>query len=127
MVMRRGVGLGRNFSDYDQLTLRASVVTGPGVLFSPEMTLLRQGAGDFRQPYPPVTAYDTMATVLSGVVERTLRLAAAADWRGGPWQLHADGGAHLIHNYQHVTGATKTRFVGSIGLTYYFRRESVLP
>ncbi len=79
-VMRRGVGLGRNFSDYDQLTLRASVVTGPGVF-----------------------------------------------WRAGPWQLHADGGAHVISNYQHVSGATKTNFVGSVGLTFYFRRESVLP
>ena len=126
-VMRRGVGLGRNFSDYDQLTLKASVVTGPGVLLSPEVTLLRQGEGDFRLPYPPVTAYDSTPTIFAGIVQRTVRLAAAADWRGGPWQLHADGGAHLIHNYQHVTGASKTRFVGSVGLTFWFRRESVLP
>ncbi len=126
-VMRRGVGLGRNFSDYDQLTLRTSVVAGLGVLLAPEVTLLRQGEGDFREPYPPVAAYDTTPTIFVGVVERTLRLATALEWRGGPWQLHADGGAHLIHNYQHVTGDTKTRFVGSIGLTYWLRRESVLP
>ncbi len=126
-VMRRGVGLGRNFSDYDQLTLRASVVAGPAVLLSPEVTLLRQGEGDFRSPYPPVAAYPTTPRIFAGIVERTVRLAAAADWRGGPWQLHADGGAHLIHNYQHVSGAAKTRFVGSVGLTFYFRRESVLP
>ncbi len=126
-VMRRGVGLGRNFSDYDQLTVRASVVTGPGVLLSPEVTVLRQGEGDFRQPYPPTAAYDTTPRIFVGVVERTLRLATALDWRAGPWQLHADGGAHVIGNYQHVSGATKTKFVGSVGLTFYFRRESVLP
>src|SRR5437764_3460625 len=28
-VMRRNVGLGRNFSGYDQLTLRGSVIAGP--------------------------------------------------------------------------------------------------
>src|SRR5258708_5645461 len=126
-VMRRGVGLGRNFSDYDQLSLKASLVAGPGVLVSPEITVLRQGEGDFRKPFPPVAAYDTTPTPLDRVVERPVRLAPALHWRAAPWQLHADGGVHLIHNYQHVTGATKTKFVGSIGLTFYFRRESVLP
>src|SRR5207247_11340302 len=47
-VESRLVGLGRNFSDYDQLTLRASLLAGPGVLVQPEATLLRQGEGDFR-------------------------------------------------------------------------------
>src|SRR5207248_7242634 len=31
-VMRRGVGLGRNFSGYDQLTLKGSMIAGPGIL-----------------------------------------------------------------------------------------------
>src|SRR5439155_9461853 len=56
-VLRRGVGLGRNFSDYDQLTLRASMIAGPSVLLEPEVTLLRQGQGDFRLPYPAVAQY----------------------------------------------------------------------
>src|SRR5439155_167715 len=69
-VESRLVGLGRNFSDYDQLTLRASLLAGPGVLVQPEATLLRQGEGDFRLPYPPVAAYGTTPTLFAGDVER---------------------------------------------------------
>ena len=126
-VMRRGVGLGRNFSDYDQLTLRASVVTGPGLLLSPEATLLRQGEGDFRLPYPPVSAYDSTPAFLSGVVERTARLALEARLEGARWGLQGDGGMHLIHNAGHVAGANRTRWVGSVAVTFRFRRESLLP
>ena len=125
--MRRGVGLGRNFSDYDQLTLRASVVLGPGVLVTPEATLLRQGQGDFRLPYPAVAVYDSTPTFLSGVVERTVRLALGAQWHGGGWSIVADGGAHLIRNAGHVAGRHDTRWVGSIGVTHRLHWESVLP
>jgi hypothetical protein len=126
-VMRRGLGLGRDFSDYDQLTLKAGVAAGPGVLLTPEATLLRQGQGDFRLPYPPVTAYDTTPGFLAGIVQRTVRLAVDARLERPRWSLVADGGAHLIHNAGHVAGATRTRWVGSIALTYRFHKESVLP
>jgi hypothetical protein len=126
-VMRRGVGLGRNFSDYDQVTLRTSVVLGPGVLLSPEATLLRQGQGDFRLPYPAVAAYDSTPTFLAGVVARTVRLALGAQWHGGGWSIVADGGAHLIRNAGHVAGRTDTQWVGSVGVTYRLHWESVLP
>src|SRR5258708_35883998 len=102
--MRRGVGLGRNFSDYDQLSLKASLVAGPGVLVSPEITVLRQGEGDFRKRFPPVAAYDTTPTLFDGVVERTLRLATALDWRGGAWQSPTDRGGAPLHRDPHVTG-----------------------
>ena len=126
-VMRRDVGLGRNFSDYDQLTVRAGWYAGPGVLLSPEATLVRQGAGDFRLPYPPVAAYDTTPTFLAGVVQRTLRLALGAELARGRYTVSADAGVHLLHNAGHVTGVDKSRFVGRIALTYRFRKESVLP
>jgi hypothetical protein len=126
-VMRRGVGLGRNFSDYDQLTLRASVVLGPGVLLTPEATLLRQGQGDFRLPYPAVAAYDSTSTFLAGIVERTVRLALGAQWHGGGWSLVADGGAHLIHNAGHVVGRNDTQWVGSVAVTRRLHWESVVP
>ena len=126
-VMRSGVGLGRNFSDYDQLTVRGSWYAAPGVLLSPEATLLRQGAGDFRLPYPPVTAYDTTPTFLAGVVQRTLRLAAAAELARSRYSVSAEAGVHFVRNAGHVTGASESRFVGRIAVTYRLRRESVLP
>jgi hypothetical protein len=126
-VMRRGVGLARNFSDYDQLTLRASLLTAHGVLLTPEVTLLRQGEGDFRLPYPSVAAYDSTPTFLSGVVERTLRVAVSAQLSAGSLSLSGDGGVHMISNFGHVDGVNETRWVGRVQLEWRYRKESLIP
>src|SRR5712692_3431828 len=110
------LGTGRNFDDYDQLTATASWLARVGLLLQPEVTVLRQGEGDPRLPHPLVPAYPTTATVLQGVVERTIRLAVNADWQHRGLSVTAGGGVHLIHNAGHVTGASDTRWVGSIGL-----------
>jgi hypothetical protein len=127
MVASRNVGLGRNFSDYDQLTLRAAVLAGPGVLLEPEATLLRQGQGDFRSPYPPVAAYGSTPTLFAGVVERTVRLALGARWQQGAWGLTGNGGVHFIHNAGHATGVSETKWVGGITLSYRFHMQGALP
>jgi hypothetical protein len=126
-VMRRNVGLARDFSDYDQLSLRAGLLAGAGVLLAPEVTLVRQGEGDFRRTYPAVAAFDTTPTFLAGIVERTLRLALSAHWPVGTWQLDADAGVHLVSNANHLSGESEARFVGRVGITYRFKKESVLP
>src|SRR6266568_1499943 len=126
-VESRFVGLGRNFSDYEQATLVASLVAGPGVLLAPEATLLRQGQGDFRDPYPPVAAYGSTPTIFSGIVERTVRLAAGVAWQRGPWGLSGNGGVHFIHNAGHVAGASDTKWVGSVTLSYRFHVQGALP
>jgi hypothetical protein len=122
-----GLGTGRNFSDYDQATLRASFMAPPSILLTPEVTLLRQGEGDLHLPHPPVSAYPSTPTFLAGVVERTLRLAAGGHAAHGRWVLSADGGVHLISNAGHVTGANKTRWVGSIQLMWRTSTERQVP
>jgi hypothetical protein len=126
-VMRRGVGLARNFSDYDQLTLRASLIAGPGALLEPEITLLRQGEGDFRLPYPSVAQFDSTPSIFAGVVERTLRLAVAAEVAHGRWVVSGDGGVHLIGNAGHVSGADETRWVGRVQLLWRTKKEGRVP
>src|SRR5947199_169285 len=127
-VERRFVGLGRGFSDYDQATLTASVIAAPGLLVSPEVTLLRQGEGDFRRPYPPISAYGTTATILSGVVERTLRAAVSGSYaHGAHLGLKFDAAVHRVSNERHVTGRTGTKFVGSVAVTYRFSTQGGLP
>ena len=126
-VMRRGVGLARNFSDYDQLTLRGSIVAGPGVLLEPEVTLLRQGEGDFRLPYPTVAQFDSTPTLFAGVVERTVRLALGGHIAHGRWVVSGNGGAHLIHNVGHVTGANETRWVGTVSVLWRTMKEGRVP
>jgi hypothetical protein len=126
-VMRRGVGLGRNFSDYDQLTLRGSLIAGSGVLLEPEITFLRQGEGDFRLPYPTVAQYDSTPTLFAGTVTRTVRLALAARVAHGRWVLSGDGGVHIIDNYQHASGANKTRWVGRVEIGWRTKKEGRIP
>ena len=128
-LMRRSVGLGRNFSDYDQLTLRGSMMAGPGVVLEPEITLLRQGEGDFRLPYPTVAQFDSTPTIFAGVQERTLRLAIAGRVAhgGGRWVVSGDGGVHLVSNAGHVTGADRTRWVGRIAVEWRTKKEGRIP
>jgi len=121
------LGIGRNYSDYDQLTARFSTVTVPGFIVAPEVTLLRQGEGDPRLPHPTVGQYPATATLFQGIVERTIRLAVSGSWQRGPIGLQGDAGVHLVHNVSHVEGASATRFVGSLGLSYRLHWESGLP
>jgi hypothetical protein len=112
---RFGTGLARNYSDYDQATFLATFTPLSGVLLQPEITWLRQGEGDFRLPFPTVAEYPTTPTFLTGIVERTWRMAL----RGSvhlPFDLTAEGdaGVHFVTNAQHVQGATATDFVGSL-------------
>jgi len=121
------LGTGRNFDDYDQATARLTLLTQPGLLLQPEVTLLRQGQGDPRLPHPLVPDYPATATIFQGVVERTLRLALGANWQHPSWGLVANGGVHLIHNAAHVTGADDTRWVGSLGFELRLHGEGSLP
>ena len=122
-----GLGTGRNYDDYDQLTLKASVLTGPGVLLEPELTLLRQGQGDPRLPHPPVSAYPTTAGIFQGIVERTFRVALGARADGAHFGISGNAGLHFVHNEAHVSGVNGTRFVGQVAVTWRFGGERVLP
>ena len=122
-----GLGTGRNYSDYDQLTVRSSFIPAHGVLLTPEVTVLRQGEGDLHLAHPPVTAYDSTRAFLSGVVERTVRLAIGYRLLAGSVSLAGDGGVHLISNAGHATGANKTRWVGRVGIEWRYRKESLIP
>ena len=122
-----GLGTGRNFADYDQATLRVSVVAPGGVLVSPEVTWLRQGEGDPRLAHPDPAAFASTASLFQGVVERTFRFALGLDWRAGPVTLSGDAGVHLVTADAHVSGNNATRFVGRVGVTWRWHRESLLP
>ncbi len=121
------LGTGRNFDDYDQATAKLGILTRPGVLFEPEITLLRQGQGDPRLTYPPVPTWPSTPVIFQGVVERTIRLALGGSWERSRLGLVANAGVHFVHNADHVTGANATHFVGSVGLSFRLKTESPLP
>src|SRR5206468_10321789 len=122
-----GLGTGRNFADYDQVTAKLGIVTRSGALLEPELTLLRQGEGDPRLPHPLVPDYPTTATIFQGVVERTIRLALGGSCQRAGWGVMANGGVHFVHNAGHVTGASATHFVGSVGLTLRLHTQHAAP
>jgi hypothetical protein len=122
-----GLGTGRNFDDYDQLTLTVGLLPLAGLLLTPELTYLRQGEGDPRLPHPPVSAYPTTPTIFQGVVERTLRVALAGSYAlQERVDLSFTAGVHRLTDFQHVAGDTRTRLVGSVALTFRFRQEKAV-
>ena len=123
-----GVGVGRNFSDQDQLTVRATMPFRGGTwLVGPELTLLRQGEGQINDPYPVPDANGVLSTpaLFIGVVERTYRAALAISGRAGPLDLVANVGFHHVVNSGHQNGNTVDRFEGRIEATLGLWRKGV--
>ena len=123
-----GVGIGRNFSDQDQLTFRVSLPVRDRWLLSPELTLLRQGEGRINDPYPVPDASGELHTpaLFIGIVERTYRAAVGLSGRSGPLDLTADLGFHHVVNSGHQEGRTVNRFEGRLQATLGLTRAGVL-
>ena len=122
------VGLARNHTDYDQWTFRATTAPAPRALVSGEITYLRQGQGDFRTQYPPDSAFSDTLILLTGVVQRTLRLAAQVDWTPVPGvNLSTDIGRHLIWNANHVKGVRGDRWVWRVQVQLRRRVTGAVP
>jgi hypothetical protein len=111
----RTVGLGQRNSDFDEIRLGLDL--GP-VLPMPVRAYVayrRQGAGDYREPYPAITQRSTWPTIFEGVVVKTLRMAATGSMRvGSSIELAADAGVNRIANDLRVPGALTTRFDGRL-------------
>jgi hypothetical protein len=112
-----GVGIGRNFSDNDQVTMRLAVPLRTSWIFSPELTLFRQGEGRIEDPYPVQPALASTPALFIGVVERTLRAAIGVSGREGPLELAGDAGLHHVTNVGHVEGVSDTRFEARVQVT----------
>jgi hypothetical protein len=123
-----GIGVGRNFSDQDQLTLRATMpVRGGEWLLGPELTVLRQGEGQINDPYPVPDANGVLSTpaLFIGVVERTYRAGVGITGRAGPLDLLANAGLHHVVNSGHHAGNTVNRFEGRLQVTLGLGRKGI--
>ena len=116
-----GVGIGRNFSDYDQLVLRVSMPAFRRWLVTTDLTAIRQGEGRIEDPYPEGPDLIGTPALFIGTVERTLRAGVAISGRTGPLDLSAEGGFLRITNAGHVEGATDDRFEARIQATLGLR------
>jgi hypothetical protein len=123
----RRAGIARNFSDYDQATLRVTTAWWPRLLLGAELSLVRQGEGDIREQFPDTLAYDDSLNFLTGTIERTARVGVQASWtplRG--ITLTADVGRNMVSNAGHVAGADRDRWVWRLRAEVRREREGVL-
>ncbi|MCC7053635.1 MAG: hypothetical protein IT355_10230 [Gemmatimonadaceae bacterium] len=106
----RTVGLGQRNSDFDEV--RAGIDVGP-VLPMPVRLYVayrRQGAGDYREPYPAVGDRSTWPEIFEGVVVKTFRIAVSGAARlGSAAEISADAGLNRTANDLRVPGASRTR------------------
>jgi hypothetical protein len=109
-----GVGLGRGFSDYDEVKAGADLA----ILLRTPLRLYvahrRQGEGDYRDPYPLPVDYATTPEILSGVVMRVTRVGLSGASRWGVVEIGGDLGVNRVSNDQHVTGASRNAFEGRV-------------
>ncbi|HWO90172.1 MAG TPA: hypothetical protein VNL98_13595 [Gemmatimonadales bacterium] len=105
-------GLGRDRSDTDEATLKLQRLGPWPGLVGLELTRQRRGAGDFRQAFPPVSAYADSLTFLTGVVESTWRVALSFDlFLGSAVRASGEVALHRSSNANHVPEASRTAWV----------------
>lgn len=112
-----GVGLGWDKTDLQLFTLEADWFLRADLRLGTRIDVQRRGEGDFGSLRPPDLS--DQPTILSGVVETTVRPAIAG--RFAPelkWPLFVewDLGLSIVSDYAHVEGDDRTEFTGSLGV-----------
>jgi hypothetical protein len=107
------VGLGRAYSDYDEVRVGADIALVPRTPLKLYFAHRRQGEGDYRDPYPPVSQYATTPIFLSGVVWTVNRFGlSGASTITRDFQIVADIGINQVTNRRNVVGNDVTAFEG---------------
>lgn len=114
----QNVGLGRGYSDYEEVRVGTDLLVIPGAPLKAYFSRRRQGEGDYRQPHPVVADYPITEQFLQGVVQETYRfgVSGAADIARYA-QVTGDLGYNRVNNSQHTIGVKKSSFEGRIKVT----------
>ena len=99
----------------------------PSTVVVPELMLLRQGEGDFREPFPTLPAGD-WPFIFEGVVENTLRIGLRAQATAlGHFDIGGHAGVHFVSNAGHVPDSTSAVFVAGVRATIRWGTAVRLP
>jgi hypothetical protein len=109
-----GVGLGRGFSDYDEVKAGLDLALVPRTPLRLYVAHRRQGEGSYNTPFPLPADYATTPGIFSGVVMRVSRVAVSGATRWRDFEVGGDVGLNHDSNYQHGTGASYTGFEGRV-------------
>lgn len=108
-----GVGLGRGWSDYDEVRVGADLAFIPRTPLKLYGAYRRQGEGHYRDLYPLEFLYATIPGTFSGVIQKTARIGlSGASTIGRGFALSADLGFNHSVNRYHNEGVKTDRFEG---------------
>jgi hypothetical protein len=114
------VSLGRAFSDYDEWRLGADVVAGPAPL-RVYFASRRQGAGDYRVPFPPDQAFATHPGFLESPVTRVQRVGVRGGLIAGSFDVRGDVGYNAVRDGSILRAPSVSGFEGRVRLAYHPR------
>ena len=109
-----GVGLGRGFSDYDEVRVGADLALIPRTPLRFYLAHRRQGEGDYREGYPQPAQYSSTPAIFSGVVMGVTRVALSGATRWKDFEVGGDVGVNHTTNDLHIIGATRTAVEGRV-------------
>ncbi|MFL5581963.1 MAG: hypothetical protein ACJ8AO_16460 [Gemmatimonadaceae bacterium] len=109
-----GAGLGRNFSDYDEVRAGIDLAFLEAAPLRAYVAGRRQGEGDFRLPFPPPEEYEATPEFLAGVVTHVTRFGVSASGATGWAELTGDVGYNRVRNAGHVEGRSEGGFEGRV-------------
>jgi len=107
--------LGRGASDFDEARLGVDLSLVPGVVTRPYLLRRRQGEGDPWDPFPTFAQFDSVRTVLNGVVQHTSRAGVQLSATASRWlEVRGDVGFNIVRNAGHAPGETRRGFAGRL-------------
>jgi hypothetical protein len=112
-----GVGLGRGFSDYDEVRAGLDLAIVPVTPVRFYLAHRRQGEGDYRKPIPTADLYAVTRGMLSGVVSHITRVGLSGASHVGYVDIAGDIGINHETNSQHVVGVARTAFEGRVKIS----------
>jgi hypothetical protein len=121
------VGIGRGFSDYDELRAGLDLAVLPWTPLRAYGAVRRQGEGHYLLPFPPQSEYSTTPFILAGVPERSWR--AGLSGGGSIWLVEVGGdvGYLRVRDAAHVRGASRSGFEGRVRGTVHLVAPRLHP
>lgn len=111
------VGIGRRFTDNEQLDLTVNVPVRSRWLVSPQLTYLRQGEGQLDQPFPSQAELPNTPAFIIGTARKTYQFAVGLSGQEGILGITALGGVRHEVNAGNVAGVDRTEAVGRLMVT----------
>ena len=112
-------GLGRNYSDYDEMRLGADLALLARIPLRVYVARRRQGEGDFRRPYPDKSEYDETPGFLAGTAWTVNRAGVSgAAMFGRDFRIQGDAGVNQNTNRYNYAGYDLTEFEGRVRFTW---------